>query len=116
IVTTNLSAPMRFPSKVALLFSCMLLSASGVRAELALVERWPTGGDVCADTPLRLTFNEPPVIGHAGKIEVFRAAGGDPVATVDLGATEHLDRFGATGGFLLRYEPILVDGKTASIR
>src|ERR1700733_291259 len=86
------------------------------RADLALVERWPAGDGACADTPLRLTFDQPPVRGGAGEIEVCRAADGQPVASVDLADAQPAARFGFSSEFLLRYEPAHISGKTASIR
>jgi len=85
-------------------------------ADLALVERWPTGDGACADTPLRLTFDQPPVRGATGKIEICRAGDGQPVASVDVGDAQPAARFGASSEFLLRYEPARISGKTAQIR
>jgi lysophospholipase L1-like esterase len=77
---------------------------------------WPAGDGVCIDAPLRLTFASPPELGTSGKLEVFRAAGGAPIETVDLSAGSFLDRFGATGGYLLKYEPAWVEGNTVCVR
>ena len=93
-----------------------LARVTTVRAELTLVERWPTGGNVCADAPLRLTFDKPPVLGSTGKIEVCRASDGRPVETITLGEAQYVDRFGVNGGFMLRYEPVRIDGTNVSIR
>jgi len=93
-----------------------LVAAASGRGELALVERWPLGGKVCADTPLRLTFDQAPALGGAGKIEVCRAADGQAVETVELGAAQYEDRFGGKDGMLLRYEPVRIEGNSAIIR
>jgi hypothetical protein len=93
-----------------------LAFAATVRADLSLLQKWPTGESVCVDAPLRLTFDKPPELGDTGKIEVCRAADGKPVETIALGAAEYVDRFGANGGFLLRYEPVRIDGTSVSIR
>lgn len=93
-----------------------LAAATTAHAELTLVKRWPTGENVCADAPLRLIFDKPPVLGSAGKIEVCRATDGQPVETIVLGETQYVDRFGVTGGFSLRYEPVRIDGTNVSIR
>ena len=100
----------------AALLALALAGATTAPAELKLIERWPTGGNVCVDAPLRLTFDKPPVLGSAGKIEVCRAADGQPVETIALGAAQYVDRFGVQGGFMLRYEPVRIEGTTASIR
>ena len=96
-----------------LIFMAALAAAS--RGDLALVERWPMGDGACADTPLRLTFDQPPVRGAAGKIEVCRAGDGQPVATVDLSGAQPAERVGSSE-FELRYEPVRVSGKTVSLR
>ena len=101
---------------LAALFALAVMEAPAARAELVLLERWPTGGTVCVDAPLRLTFDKPPVLGSTGKIEVCRAADGQPVETIVLGESQYVDRFGAQGGFMLRYDPVRIDGTTASIR
>ena len=85
-------------------------------AELKLVSRFPEGGAVCADAPLRLTFDAPPKLGDSGKLEIVRVADGSVVQTVDISESQPMDRFGATGGFYLRYEPISIEGNMASIR
>ena len=102
--------------QATLLIVLSLANAGSARGELELVERWPTGGNVCSDTPLRLTFKQPPVLGSAGKIEVRRASDGAVVEKIELGAAEYVDRFGANSGFLLRYEPVLIEDCTALIR
>ncbi|MEA3212904.1 MAG: hypothetical protein QOE70_5961 [Chthoniobacter sp.] len=93
-----------------------LAGATMAQAELALLERWPTGGNVCIDAALRLTFDKPPVLGSTGKIEVCRATDGQRVETVTLGEAQYVDRFGVSGGFMLRYEPVRIDGTNVSIR
>lgn len=93
-----------------------LISAVSASAESKLVQRWPADENVCVDAPLRLTFDQPPVLGTAGKIEVCRTEDGQPVATITLGAGQSVDRFGAAGGPVLRYEPVSIDGLTVSIR
>ena len=98
------------------LVALTLTGATTARDELQLIERWPSGGSVCADAPLRLTFDKPPVPGSTGKIEVCRAIDGQPVETIALGQAQYVDRFGVSGGFMLRYEPVRIDGKNVSIR
>ena len=86
------------------------------RGDLKLVEHWPAGGGVCVDAPLRLTFDKPPVLGDSGKIAVYRVTDGQPVETITLGEAQYVDRFGMTGGVMLRYEPVRIDGTRVSIR
>jgi pectin methylesterase-like acyl-CoA thioesterase/lysophospholipase L1-like esterase len=104
--------------KAQFAYLLVLIAALGAasRADLALVERWPIGDGACADTPLRLTFDQPPLRGAAGKIEIRRSADGQPVACVDLGDAQPAGRFGSSSEFLLRYEPVRISGKTASIQ
>jgi hypothetical protein len=90
--------------------------AAGAHGELTLLERWPAGDGVCVDTPLRLTFQQPPSIGSAGTIEVCRAGDGAVVERVDLSVPEPTDRFGANGGHMLRYEPVWISGNVAQVR
>lgn len=112
---TSLTGGIRLAGCATLLL-LMLAGVTVARAELTLVERAPLGENICADTLLRLTFEQPPVLGKDGKIEVCRATDGEAVATVDLGVAEQTDRFGVTGGFLLRYEPVRIEGKSALVR
>jgi pectin methylesterase-like acyl-CoA thioesterase len=102
---------------LAALLGFLLAGATAARAETAVLTRWPTGDNVCVDAPLRLTFDKPPVLGATGKIEVCRAADGQPVETIVLGATHYMDRFGANdGASMLSYLPVRIEGATASIR
>ncbi len=96
------------------LFLSFLISVPG-RAELAVTELWPTNQSegVCIDTPLRLTFNEPPVLGNQGKIIIFRATDNKPVDVLDLSAAGHTGNF---GGKLLHYEPIQIESNGVSLK
>jgi hypothetical protein len=93
------------------LFLSVLISIPG-RAELAVAELWPPNQSVgvCADTPLRLTFNAPPVLGNRGKITIYRATDNKPVDVLDLSAAGYTGNF---GGKLLHYEPIQIGGSVA---
>jgi pectin methylesterase-like acyl-CoA thioesterase len=99
------------------LFALLLTMAAVVPVEgqLTVVKRWPMGDNACLDTPLRLTFDKPPVLGSSGKIEVCRASDGKAIESIDLATAEYSDRFGA-GGFVLRYELIWIDGNTVQVR
>ena len=66
--------------------------------------------NVCADTPLKITFDTPPTIGTAGAIKIFNS-GGTLVETLDL-AVPHTRTIGGTLSDAL---PIIVTGNTAAI-
>ena len=89
--------------KCLLLFILLLSSEAASRADLKLVDKWPTDEKACSDTSLRLTFDKPPVVGNTGKIQICRATDGTAVETIEMGAEKFVDRFGVTGGFQLRY-------------
>ncbi len=75
---------------------------------------------VCVDTPLRLTFPGPPVLGGSGAITVHRADG-SVADQVDL--ADPADALKNIGGALsdtglpheFHYSPVLVDGDTATV-
>ena len=77
------------------LFVSMLISVL-CRADLAVTELWPTNLStaVCADTPLRIAFNEPVILGGKGKIAVYRATDNKLVDTFDLDASGFTNNFG----------------------
>jgi len=84
------------------------------RAELADTALWPTNQStgICADTPLRLTFNQPPVPGQKGKITVYRAIDNKLADMFDLSAAGFTNNF---GGKTLHYDPIQVADNVATI-
>ncbi|HVV22177.1 MAG TPA: pectinesterase family protein [Pseudonocardiaceae bacterium] len=83
---------------------------------------WPSDhrSGVCVDTPLRLTFTQPPVPGSSGAITVHRADG-SVADRLDL--ADPADTLKNIGGALsdsgqpheFRYSPVLVTGDTATI-
>ena len=88
-----------------------------VRGELKLLQHWPAGNNACVDTPLRLTFDGPPVFAHEGSIEIRRASDRTVVKTIDLKAEKFTDRFGnSETGAALVYEPVWIEGNIAQIR
>src|ERR1043166_5708 len=108
---------MRFILPPLLVFTCVTTLAPASRADdLAAVKRWPEGEGACADTPLRITFDQPPVLGDHGKIEVVQTKDGKVVDTLDLGDEEFVDRFGDLGGYYLHFLPVRIEGNTATIR
>jgi autotransporter-associated beta strand protein len=66
--------------------------------------------NVCADTPLKITFDTAPTIGTSGAVRIYSAAG-TLVDTLDL-AVAHTRTIGGT---LYNAHPVLVSGTTASI-
>lgn len=100
-------------------FAILLLSVlcATAHGELKLVQHWPVGNNACIDTPLRLTFDSPPVFAHEGSIEIRRAFDGSVVKSIDLKAEKFADRFGSSEtGASLVYEPVWIEGNTAQIR
>ncbi|WP_158674579.1 pectinesterase family protein [Streptomyces hoynatensis] len=76
---------------------------------------------VCADTPLRLTFDRPVELGSAGQLQVHQADDGTLVDIVDLADPGTYQR--SIGGALTDYgevhrwfyEPVVIEGNTASV-
>ncbi|MFI1966421.1 pectinesterase family protein [Streptomyces pathocidini] len=118
------SAVVTLPLAIAPPAQGQLPASSGAAADYGgpAVVLSPRGLDrpVCADTPLRLTFKEPPQLGTAGRLQVHRADG-TLVDTVDL--ADPASRQRAIGGALSdygevhrwTYEPVVVEGRTASV-
>src|SRR5262249_17506908 len=68
--------------------------------------------DVCPDTPLRLTFSSPPLVG-AGKIQVFDADGDALIETIDVAEPTKTKTIGGFPNF--KYYPVLIAGNEAAI-
>ena len=71
----------------------------------------PGAAELCADTPLTITFNTPPQLGRGGRIRILNASG-EAVDTIDVAANPQTK---LVGGVPFNYRPILIDGHTASI-
>jgi pectin methylesterase-like acyl-CoA thioesterase len=84
-------------------------------AEPAVTNLWPASQafDICADTPLRLTFNQPVVLGGGGKIAVFRAVDNKRADELDLSAAGFTNNF---GGKTLRCDPIRIEGNVVLVQ
>ena len=84
------------------------------RADLAVTELWPANQStaICADTPLRIAFNEPVILGGRGKIAIYHATDNKLVDAFDLDAPGFTNNF---GGKTLRYEPFEVAGNVVSV-
>jgi pectin methylesterase-like acyl-CoA thioesterase len=100
------------PVVSVLIFSILLSSLC--RAEPAVATLFPASrsANVCADTPLRLDFNEPVVLGTKGKITVYRAANNKLADAFDLSNAGFTNNI---GGKTLRYDPIQVAGNVVSV-
>ncbi|MFI6875258.1 pectinesterase family protein [Streptomyces sp. NPDC050400] len=76
---------------------------------------------VCADTPLRLTFGSAVQLGTEGRLSVHRAADGSVADVVDLADPATYQRLigDARSGYgephRWTYEPVVVDGRTATV-
>lgn len=73
--------------------------------------------DVQVDTPLRITFDKPPVLGTEGVVRIYRVA--DRALVDELRPGEDVDVIGnAQQEYkrVVRYTPIIVQGTTATIR
>jgi len=68
---------------------------------------------VCPDTPLKLTFASVPVLGAAGKIQVFDAGTRAVVETIDVSSPTATKTIGGFPDF--KYYPVIVSGREAAI-
>ena len=94
----------------------IFITGSVARTELTVVKQWPEGDNVCFDSPLRITFDQPFSLGSHEHIEILRASDEKPVDSIDLGAKEFVDRYGAHGGYFLHFTPVQIEGNVATIR
>jgi hypothetical protein len=95
-----------------LIFSVLI--SNWCRAELAVTNLFPASpsANVCSDAPLRLTFNQPVVLGTTGKIAVYRASDNKLADAFDLSDAGFTNNF---GGKTLRYDPIRIAGSVVSV-
>ena len=93
-----------------------------VNSTMAAASFSPANGmtGVCYDTPLYLTFSQPPVLRNAGKIRIYNAANNvTPVETIDLSlnapnGTQARSNFPGDGQ-TFNYYPVVITGTTAAI-
>ena len=91
------------------------LVAQAVQAATTLTDHYPPAGasSVCTDTPLRLTFSEPVILGESGRVQVIRIEDGKVVDALDAGAGAWTNLFGTKS---LRYEPFRIEGNTVTVQ
>jgi pectin methylesterase-like acyl-CoA thioesterase len=90
-----------------------------VNSAMAVTGLFPANisSGICADTPLRITFDSAPTIGTTGRIRIFNAANTTtPVDTIDLS----LSTGGGTqprviAGAAYNTYPVIISGNTANI-
>ncbi len=69
--------------------------------------------NVSPDTPLRLSFNAPPILSGHGKIQIFDAATDSPIEIIDTALPTNTQSIGTVPNF--HYYPVTIDGKEADI-
>jgi pectin methylesterase-like acyl-CoA thioesterase len=94
--------------------TCNAADATTSAATLVASAMFPTAGakDVCADVPLRLTFNVPPTIGQ-GKITVMDAADNSVLQSVDVAQQTATQSIGGLPNY--KYYPVIISGNDATI-
>ncbi len=72
---------------------------------------------ICVDTPLKITFSTPPVLGNAGKIRIFNATNtATPVDTIDIGTSApNGAQPRLIAGATYNTYPVFISGNTATI-
>jgi pectin methylesterase-like acyl-CoA thioesterase len=72
---------------------------------------------VPVDAPLRITFDQPPTLGSAGSVRIFRAADDSLVDVIRT--ADEVDTIGYPGQpfkRVVRYQPLRIDGASLTIR
>ena len=94
----------------------LAFGAPAARAAFSATGFSPAAGatNVCADTPLRLTFATPPTLGQGGKIQILDAATHTVVETIDLGSPTATQDIGGVPGY--KYRPVVISGNEVVIR
>ena len=91
-----------------------VLLANCCHAQLAVANLFPSPGasNVCGDTPLRLTFNGPVILGRSGKIEVYHFTDDRLADSFDLSEPGFSNSF---GGKTMRYDAVQVSGNSVLV-
>ncbi len=92
-----------------------ILAVRAAPAPSAAVHLFPANAatNVCPDTPLRLTFPAPPVLGASGRIRIIDTADRRVIETIDVSAPTAIETIGGLPGF--RYYPVILSGREATI-
>ena len=110
---------------VALPVSLSISRAAGVTSDAAAIPAtdsgriapslFPAAGatGMCPDTPLRLTFATPSVLGSSGKIQICNAADNAVVETIDVSSPTSTKTIGGLPNY--KYYPIIISGRQATI-
>jgi pectin methylesterase-like acyl-CoA thioesterase len=87
-----------------------------IPSTMAATSFYPATGatGINPDTPLRITFDQAPVVGRTGLIKIVNAADDKVVETIDLGAALKQRTVG-TNATAYNYFPVIVTDKTAAI-
>lgn len=94
----------------------MLLSLQALA--ISATTYFPASGtsNICADTPLKITFDAAPTLGTTGLVKIFRASNNALVDTIDLSLNAVNGTQARTiGGTSYNTFPVLVSGNTAAI-
>ena len=86
-----------------------------VNSAMAATNLFPANGatGVCVDAPLKITFDQTPVIGSAGRIRIYNVTNAaSPVDTIDLGSASQTKTI---GGSAYNYKPVIIVSNTAWI-
>jgi len=97
------------------LIGLALFFIGAARAEFSLTSYYPTAKAVstCADTPLRLTFNDTVTLGSGGQLKVIRVSDGKVVDALNVADGGWTNLYGTK---LLRYEPFRIEGNTVAVQ
>ncbi len=109
---------MRIPSyllKLAVPALLLLVPSLGLAAAQGVPKLFPAQNAVgiSPDTPLKLTFASPPVLGASGKIQICETATKAVVETIDVSSPTATKTIGGLPGF--KYYPVIITGNEAAI-
>jgi pectin methylesterase-like acyl-CoA thioesterase len=104
---------MKLPGGLAM--AALLLMGTGASGK-QVASRQPANGatEVCVDTHLTLTFDQPPAVGTAGTIRIYDASDDKLIDSLDVSVPSDHQTY-VIGGNSLHAYPVIVSGKTATI-
>jgi pectin methylesterase-like acyl-CoA thioesterase len=74
----------------------------------------PTGAlGICPDTPLRITFSSPPILGDSGVIRIYDQQSNQAVESIDISSKTATQTIGGLDRFT--YYPVIISGNDATI-